>query len=292
MNTTLNGAMNSATESPEPRSPTWSMFLEQLTAERERSGVVRPVRALTEKFAQRALALLFPQFVNADVLGDTDVEAMANRLRTMLLDIIGPLVPDSATVVDAFFDGLPATHAMLVKDVVAIYACDPAAESQDEVIVAYPGFLAIAVHRMAHQLYALDVPIVPRLMSEWAHRETGIDMHPGAQIGESFAIDHGTGIVIGETTTIGDRVRIYQGVTLGALAVSKRLANRKRHPTIGNDVVIYANATILGGTTTVGDRSVIGGNVWLTSSVPARSVVQFTSTVEERPSDDGIEFHI
>lgn len=292
MNTITNVPMNTSFSSHESGSPTWPEFLEQLAAERKRSGEVRPVRALTEEFTRSTLALLFPQFVSANPQSDTRVEAIAHRVRAGLLDIIGPIVPEPETVVDAFFAGLPATHAMLMKDVAAIHACDPAAESQDEVIVAYPGFLAIAVHRMAHQLYELDVPIIPRLMSEWAHRETGIDMHPGAVIGASFAIDHGTGIVIGETTTIGDRVRIYQGVTLGALAVSKRLANRKRHPTIGSDVVIYANATILGGNTTVGDHSVIGGNVWLTSSVPVRSVVQFTSTVEQRPSDDGIEFHI
>jgi serine O-acetyltransferase len=136
------------------------------------------------------------------------------------------------------------------------------------------------------------VPLLPRLMSEWAHRETGIDMHPGAAIGHAFAIDHGTGVVIGETTVIGDRVRVYQGVTLGALAVHKRLANRKRHPTIGDDVVIYANATILGGETVVGSGTVIGGNVWLTHSVPPRSLVQFESAVNARTPDDGIEFHI
>src|SRR5699024_9021033 len=140
---------------------------------------------------------------------------------------------------------------------------------------------------IAHELYRLGVPVLPRVLSEWAHGETGIDMHPGAEIGSAFAIDHGTGVVIGETTVIGDRVRIYQGVTLGALAVSKRYANRKRHPTIGDDVVIYANATILGGTTIVGDGSIIGGNVWLTSSVPPRSIVQFSSSVEQRsPAND------
>jgi serine O-acetyltransferase len=148
------------------------------------------------------------------------------------------------------------------------------------------------VHRLSHELYRLQVPLFPRVLSEWAHRETGIDIHPGAEIGAGFAIDHGTGVVIGETSTIGDRVRIYQGVTLGALAVSKKLANRKRHPTIGHDVVIYANATILGGNTEVGDGSIIGGNVWLTSSVPPRSVVQFSSRVESRHEDDGIEWHI
>lgn len=284
--------MNSPNDSDRAATSDWTRFLDQLAEERRIAGPVRPVRALAEDFALRALALLFPQFVSSRTHTPIDLAGSAAQLRAALLETIEPLVAEPKTVVDAFFDALPAIHAMLVKDVSAIHACDPAAESRDEVIVAYPGFLAIAVHRMAHQLYQLEVPIVPRLLSEWAHRETGIDMHPGAEIGESFAIDHGTGIVIGETTVIGNRVRVYQGVTLGALAVSKRFANRKRHPTIGDDVVIYANATILGGNTVVGDRSVIGGNVWLTSSVPPRSVVQFTSTVEQRPSDDGIEFHI
>jgi serine O-acetyltransferase len=195
-------------------------------------------------------------------------------------------------VVDAFLARMTAVHDALVLDANAITSGDPAAGSLEEVIIAYPGFLATAVHRVAHELYLLEVPLFPRVLSEWSHRETGIDIHPGARIGAGFAIDHGTGVVIGETSEIGDRVRIYQGVTLGALAVSKKLANRKRHPTIGNEVVIYANATILGGTTVVGAGSVIGGNVWLTQSVPPRSVVQFSSRVEQRDGDDGLEFHI
>lgn len=284
--------MNISTETDLMHSPNWNAFLKQLADERRAIGPVRPVRALAEDFALGALELLFPQFVSSRTRVTTDVADSAVQLRTVLLETLGPLVTGPTTVVNAFFDALPAIHAKLVNDVSAIFACDPAAKSEEEVIVAYPGFLAIAVHRMAHKLYELDVPMVPRLLSEWAHRETGIDIHPGAQIGESFAIDHGTGIVIGETTVIGARVRVYQGVTLGALAVNKRLANRKRHPTIGDDVVLYANATILGGNTEVGDGSVIGGNVWLTSSVPPRSVVQFTSTVGQRPLDDGIEFHI
>src|SRR5690606_15379486 len=145
--------------------------------------------------------------------------------------------------------------------------------SVDEVILAYPGFLAIAIYRIAHVLYRAEVPLLPRLLTEYAHRETGIDIHAGARIGASFSIDHGTGVVIGETTVIGDRVRIFQGVTLGALSVNKELASTKRHPTIHDDVVIYANATILGGRTEVGARSIIGGNVWLTHSVPPESVV-------------------
>ena len=271
---------------------TWNDFLDELSAERQRSGTVRPIRALAEEFIRRTLALLFPRFVSVDAQTGYDVHVEAKSVEELLADVIGPLVSDGTQVVAKFFASVPTLHALLIKDVDAIHADDPAAESRDEVILAYPGFLAIAVHRMAHELYKLEVPLVPRLLSEWAHRETGIDIHPGAQIGESFAIDHGTGIVIGESTNIGNRVRMYQGVTLGALAVSKRLANKKRHPTIGDDAVLYANATILGGNTVIGEGSVIGGNVWLTASVPPRSVVQFTSTVAQRPSDDGLEFHI
>jgi len=280
------------------RSPReWPAFVDHLAASRRISGAERPLRALAEEFIRRALALMFPHFAGVDTGRDDrragqDVHADARRVEDVLALAIGSLVPDSAQVVAAFLERLPAQHARLLADAEAIYSGDPAAESLDEVILAYPGFLAIAVHRIAHELYALHVPLMPRLLAEWAHRETGIDIHPGATIGRSFAIDHGTGIVIGETSHIGERVRIYQGVTLGALAVSKGLANRKRHPTIGDDVVIYANATILGGNTVVGDGSVVGGNVWLTASVPPRSVVQFSSTVAKRPSDDGLEFHI
>jgi serine O-acetyltransferase len=272
--------------------PNWPDFVEQLAAESLVGGSTRPVRALAEDFVRRALALLFPQFAGVDAECGIDVHADARRVETALTGALSAVVPDAARVVASFLARLPALRQSLLLDAEAIHTGDPAAESLDEVIIAYPGFLAIAVHRMAHELYALHVPLVPRLLSEWAHRETGIDVHPGATIGQSFAIDHGTGIVIGETSHIGARVRMYQGVTLGALAVSKQLANRKRHPTIGNDVVIYANATILGGNTVVGDGSVIGGNVWMTSSVPPHSVVQFTSTVGKRAADDGIEFHI
>jgi len=244
----------------------------------------------------RLLGLLFPPFARQpcsgpDAASAEAVGAEAESLLTLLREALVPLVPDADAVVATLMSRLPAVQAALQLDAETIASGDPAAVSVEEVIAAYPGFLAMAVHRVAHELHLLGVPMFPRVMSEWAHRETGIDIHPGAQIGAAFAIDHGTGVVIGETSTIGDRVRIYQGVTLGALAVSKKLANRKRHPTIGNDVVIYANATILGGNTVVGDGSIIGGNVWLTSSVPPRSVVQFASRVEQR-GDDGIEFHI
>lgn len=271
----------------------WRTFLDDLKAERRACDAPRPLRALAEEFARCALALLFPQFAHPSRLGAAGVDEEAAHLEALLRAAITPLVSTAESVVASFLARLPTVRASLLLDAEAIHSGDPASESLEEVIVAYPGFLAIAVHRMAHELYRLEVPLFPRILSEWSHRETGIDIHPGARIGSGFAIDHGTGVVIGETSDIGDRVRIYQGVTLGAMAVSKKLANHKRHPTIGNDVVIYANATILGGTTVVGDGAIVGGNVWLTSSVPPRSVVQFSSRVEQRDSnDDGIEFHI
>lgn len=270
----------------------WEPFVTQLAATRGSDNAAHSLRARSEEFGQRLLSLLFPQFAAVDAQCGVDVHADAARVEAILRDVLTPVMSNVDATATAFLARVPAQYDLLLKDASAIHAADPAAESVDEVILAYPGFLATAVYRFAHVLYELDVPLIPRLLAEWAHRETGIDIHPGATIGESFAIDHGTGIVIGETSTIGDRVRMYQGVTLGALAVNKRLANRKRHPTIGHDVVLYANATILGGNTIVGDGSIIGGNVWLTASVPARSVVQFTSAVGQRPVDDGLEFHI
>ncbi len=167
---------------------------------------------------------------------------------------------------------LPRLRAVLATDVRAAYEGDPAAKSFDEIIFSYPGLWAITVYRLAHQLFKQEVPLMPRIMTEYAHSQTGIDIHPGAQIGESFFIDHGTGVVVGETTKIGNRVRLYQGVTLGALSVPREevdsLRHKKRHPTVQDDVIIYAGATILGGKTVIGARSIIGGNVWLTDSVP------------------------
>lgn len=167
---------------------------------------------------------------------------------------------------------LPRLRAMLAKDVRAAYEGDPAAKSYDEIIFSYPGVFAVTVYRIAHELWHQKIPLMPRIMTEYAHSQTGIDIHPGAHIGESFFIDHGTGVVVGETTEIGHRVRIYQGVTLGALSLPKEavetLRTQKRHPTVEDDVIIYAQATILGGDTVIGARCVIGGNVWITESVP------------------------
>jgi len=172
----------------------------------------------------------------------------------------------------AFLETIPSLRKKLATDVEATYIGDPAAKSHDEIIFSYPGIFAITIYRVAHKLFDFKVPLLPRIMTEYAHSLTGIDIHPGANIGKSFCIDHGTGIVIGETTEIGENVRIYQGVTLGALSLPKdageQLRGKKRHPTIEDDVIIYSGATILGGNTVIGARSVIGGNVWITKSVP------------------------
>ncbi|MGO9568270.1 MAG: serine O-acetyltransferase EpsC [Desulfomonilaceae bacterium] len=173
-----------------------------------------------------------------------------------------------------FIERIPELRCKLARDVRAHYDGDPASKSLDEIVFCYPGLYTIFVYRVAHELFIRDIPLMPRIMTEHAHSRTGIDIHPGARIGSDFFIDHGTGVVVGETTDIGDRVRIYQGVTLGALSVPRGseggdyLRGRKRHPTIEDDVTIYAQATILGGKTVIGARCVIGGNVWLTSSVP------------------------
>lgn len=172
---------------------------------------------------------------------------------------------------------IPQLRKILATDVKATFDGDPAAQNYDEIIFSYPGIFAITVYRVAHELYEMNIPMIPRIMSEYAHSVTGIDIHPGAAIDESFAIDHGTGIVIGETTNIGKNVRLYQGVTLGALSLPKdageRYKGKKRHPTLEDDVIVYSGTTILGGNTTIGKRAVIGGNVWLTESVPSDTMV-------------------
>lgn len=173
----------------------------------------------------------------------------------------------------ALLEELPEIKRKITLDVEAVFKGDPAAKSKEEIILSYPGLEAILIYRIANFLYTNGVPIIPRIMSEYIHGKTGIDINPGAKIGESFFIDHGTGIVIGETTVIGNNVKIYQGVTLGALSVKKELKNKKRHPTIEDDVTIYAGATILGGETTIGRGSTIGGNTWVTHSIPVGTVL-------------------
>lgn len=179
-----------------------------------------------------------------------------------------------------YVEKLPRILERLNLDAEATVNCDPASLSIEEVYMAYPGFYAIAIYRLAHELYAEGFPLVPRLMTEYAHRQTGVDINPGALIGDSFHIDHGTGVVIGETAIIKNHVKIYQGVTLGGLFVAKNLQKTKRHPTIENNVTIYANATILGGETIIGENSLIGGNSWLTASIPDNSTVFHTPEIK------------
>lgn len=188
---------------------------------------------------------------------------------------------DAEALADTFLARLPAVKELLLKDIDAIYEGDPAAKSREEVILCYPGFYAISIYRLAHELYQLKMTLLSRIMTEYAHEKTGVDIHAGAKIGEYFCIDHGTGIVVGETCVIGDRVKLYQGVTLGAKSFEldengNPVKNVKRHPNIGNNVIIYANATILGGNTFVGDGCIIGASVWLTRSVEAGKTLYYT----------------
>lgn len=243
----------------------------------------------TNFFTDELVNCLFPIRVNRD-LSKEEIAGKMNLLARQLkklLSSLGKNLPQAAeNMCEIFFSKIPGIYEMLLEDADAFTKFDPASESVEEVILCYPGFFSIAVYRLAHELYVLKVPVLPRIMCEYAHSITGVDIHPGAQIGKSFFIDHGTGTVIGETTIIGNNVKIYQGVTLGALFVQKGMANKKRHPTIEDDVIIYARSTILGGETVIGHHTVIGGNVWLTESVPPYSVVYQKSQVSIRESKD------
>jgi len=218
---------------------------------------------------------------NTEVQLQKDLKQLQDTFSSILFDVLHQK-EDVMINEENFFSALPFIYDNLLEDVASIMRYDPAAESIEEILVAYPGFFATAIYRIAHQLYQQQIATVPRLLTEYAHSKTGIDIHPGAKIGKSFFIDHGTGIVIGETTKIGDNVKVYQGVTLGALNVAKEYAKTKRHPTIEDNVVIYSGATILGGETTIGHDSVIGGNVWLTNSVEPYSVVYHKSNIVVR----------
>ena len=266
-------------------------FVESLARSRAGHARILPLKREVAAFLDGLLGIMFVQLSDDATATADELEARLLLLQRDLRDLTTPFTGDveAARVVDQFFAALPDVHALLVLDAEVISAGDPAAESVDEVIAAYPGFLAIAAHRLAHPLNRLGVAVLPRLLSEVAHTRTGVDIHPGATIGRAFCIDHGTGVVIGETAVIGDEVKIYQGVTLGALSVAKSAAGSKRHPTIGNRVVIYAGATVLGGDTVIGEDSVIGGNVFLTSSVPASSIVYQMSQLRVRRVHDGFE---
>ena len=249
-----------------------------------------PSRKATIKIIKRIQALMFPDYFRLDEDDGRSAEAVLEeifielkRQITAAYSFFGDApVKDTESIAYDLISAIPKIKRALIKDVSAIYEGDPAARSPEEIILSYPGFYAITIYRIAHELYIRGIPALARIMTEYAHTKTGIDIHAGATIGEYFFIDHGTGIVIGETTTIGDRVKIYQGVTLGAKSFElddegNPIKGVKRHPDIGNDCIIYANATILGGNTRIGDGCTIGGNVWLTHSVEPGKTVYYTA---------------
>lgn len=216
------------------------------------------------------------------------IELSIAQLQIDLRDILTPLEPvleESANdLTQKFLTTIPSIYESLIQDANLFVDFDPAARSMESVILYYPGFYAIAVYRLSHELFRLKIPYLPRMISEYAHSKTGIDIHPGAEIGNHFFIDHGTGVVIGETTIIGNNVKIYQGVTLGALSVEKGMKGKKRHPTLEDNVIVYSGSTILGGETVIGHDTIVGGNVWLTKSVVPNSVVYHESKVIIRDS--------
>jgi serine O-acetyltransferase len=241
--------------------------------------VVIPDIKAVEKMVDMTFSVLFPV---GDDLTSEEITIPDDSLRSQLESVLDCLTNKKEIVAENFLKKLPATKKKLIKDAEFILNSDPAATHLIEVISIYPGFFAILCHRIAHSLAKMDIALMPRMISEYAHRNTGIDIHPHASIGCPFSIDHGTGIVIGETAKIGHKVKLYQGVTLGALSVAKNKASTKRHPTIEDNVIIYAGSTILGGDTVVGRNSVIGGNVWLTESVAPFSVVYHKSEMVVR----------
>lgn len=235
-----------------------------------------PDKKAVEKVVKTTFKLMFPF---RGKLTDIRIEDPEGSLREQLLIALDSLTNEKEVIAQSFLESLQSLKKILLRDAEFILESDPAAKQLIEVIAVYPGFFAIFCYRIAHTLTRLSVPLVPRIITEYAHKNTGIDIHPGAIIGSPFSIDHGTGIVIGETTEIGNFVKLYQGVTLGALSVAKTKASKKRHPTIEDNVILYAGSTILGGETVVGRNCIIGGNVWLTESVAPFSVVYHKSEI-------------
>ena len=260
-----------------------SKFLDSIIY-RQNQQQVAPSNQTIANWAHALLNLIFPERgastnYNQEVLKGVFFE-LKEELQLILKSTKTFNKNLNKGIADAFFDRLPEVYRKLNTDLVSLVDGDPAAQSEFEIIRCYPGFFAVSMYRFAHELHVLEVPHIPRIITEYAHTITGIDIHPAANIGEYLYIDHGTGLVIGETTVIGNHVKLYQGVTLGALSVDKSKSNTKRHPTIGNHVIIYSGATILGGSTRIGDHSIIGGNVWLTVSVPEGSTVYHQAEIK------------
>jgi serine O-acetyltransferase len=274
-------------------------------------GASLPSRTAIEDMLGHFDTLVFPGFHREENLSPETLEYVTGHKVANLFDLVRDLgyrnfLHDAREAGDdvkedelrerarefafGFLNDIPRLRYLLALDVDALHEGDPAARTKEEVILSYPGLQAILVHRVAHCFWQQDAGLIARMMSELIHARTGVDIHPGATIGKSFHIDHGTGVVIGETSVIGDHVKIYQGVTLGGLSVQKKLQDEKRHPTLEDHVTVYAGATILGGQTTVGHHSVVGGNVWLIKSVPAWSIVENDPRVRVRGRkgvDDG-----
>jgi serine O-acetyltransferase len=266
-------------------------FYKNIVSFKKQQGCALPDATLARKFVHHLFETLFICKNEADN-NEFEVKAQLQKSLDQLDLVLYPLFRNEAIAnkqAAIFFETIPAIHELLLEDANAIFKADPAAKELDQVLIAYPGFFAIAVYRFAHQLYKQNIHLLPRIFTEYAHSRTGIDIHPAAQIGKAIAIDHGTGIVIGETAIIGNNVKIYQGVTLGALSVLKEQATEKRHPTIQDNVVIYSGATILGGETVIGHDSIIGGNVWLTHSVDPFSIVYHQAEVSVQDKKSFVE---
>ena len=251
-------------------------FLQHIFNKQQHLEQVPPNNIISE-WASKLICILYPELSLCKYSSLLAIETALQQMEIELVNIMNATkachTRNNENISRTFFNELPELHRILQTDIQAINQGDRAARSEFEVIRAYPGFYALCFYRIAHALHKMDVPLLPRILTEFAHSKTGIDIHPGAQIGEYFMIDHGTGIVIGETSVIGENVKMYQGVTLGALSITKSLAMQKRHPTIEDNVLIYSGATILGGDTVIGEGSVIGGNVWLMQSVQPGSLV-------------------
>lgn len=262
---------------------TQQQFLEDIFQKHIRTENFPPSSSIA-RLMTKIMLVLYPEQTKKHFLSIEGLQEAFLRIETDLANMLSSmqshLAVPSEVLAKEFMAQLPEVYRMLNTDIQAILAGDPAAKMEYEVIRAYPGFYAIAFYRLANVLHKLNIPLLPRVLTEYAHSKTGIDIHPGATIDEYFYIDHGTGIVIGESCVIGKNVKIYQGVTLGALSVSKDMASLKRHPTVEDYVVIYSGATILGGETTVGHHSIVGGNVWLTRSIDPHTKIYHQETVK------------
>lgn len=264
-------------------------FAQYLSSSNKQYCMETPSMVKTHEFVDNIIHLLFPIKLNCQTDEkslESELEKCSANLMDLLHTIKDSLAMTPKEVTDAFYKQLPGAYDAMLNDANAVARFDPASSCVEEIILCYPGFYCMSVYRMAHILHTLNVPVLPRVMMEYVHGKTGIDIHPGASIDTPFFIDHGTGVVIGETAVIGKNVKIYQGVTLGALTVEKSMANTKRHPSIEDNVTIYAGSTILGGNTVIGHDTVIGGNTWITESILPHSVVYRQHRVVIRDNKD------